>query len=291
MIERDSARPVLPAIRAIFVLAAILASIAGVQLYILTEHTDRFFAWTIGNPLSAAFIGADFWTGTILLLFAMREEYWANIRIAVAAVATFAPMMLLTTLLHLDPFHFHSAGLSPRVAAWAWIIVYAVVPFLVAVIFILQLRAPGVDPPADVPVPRWIVGLIGINASVSLVVGLALMLIPTRLFSIWPWQLTTLTAQAIGSGLLSIAIASLWFIRENSWTRGRVGTVPYTLVGLLQLIALARYNSHVEWSRPGAWIYVLFFTGILLGGIYSTVVAWKIELRNQAGTLPGSGPA
>ena len=279
-------RPVLPVTRAVFVLSSILAAIAGVQLYILADHTDRFFAWTIGNPLSATFVGTGFWTGTLLLLFAMREDAWANIRVAMAAVATFVPLMLLTTLLHLAPFHFHSSNSGARVAAWAWMIVYVTVPFVIATVFILQLRAPGDDPPAAGPVPSWIRALLGVNAAISLVVGICLMLIPERLFSLWPWQLTALTAQTIGTGLLSIAVASLWFIRENSWVRGRVGTVPYLTVGALQLIALLRYQGRVEWSRPGAWLYLFFLVGVLIGGVYSTMMVWRLDSRGDVQAVP-----
>lgn len=286
----DPIRPVLSLTRGIFLLAAILAAIAGVQLYLLTDHTEHFFAWTIANPLSATFLGTGYWAGTALLLFGLRERAWANIRLAMAAVSTFVPAMLLTTLLHLDRFHFGSSDRGGRVAAWAWLIVYLAVPVLVLVIYVAQLRIPGGDPPDTAPVPLWIRLLLGINGAVSLIVGLALMLIPERLFSLWPWQLTPLTARGIGSGFLSMAVASFWFIRENAWSRGRVGTVPYLVIGALDLIALVRYRGHVLWSRPGAWLYVLFMVGVLLGGIYSTIATWAPQLRRDTARAPMPGP-
>lgn len=276
-------KPVLPLTRLIFVTSVLLAGIAGVQLYVLSDHTDRYFAWTIGNPLSATFIGGGYWTGTLLLLFALREDAWANVRVALAAVATFIPLMLLTTLLHLESFHFHSSGLGPRVAAWTWMIVYIGAPLAVGLIFVLQLRAPGGEPSAGPPVPAWVRALLGANGVVSLVVGLALMLVPAHLFSLWPWQLTELTARAVGTGFLTLAIASLWFVRENSWVRGRVGAVPFLSIGVLQLIALVRYEGKVEWTRPGAWLYLLFLIGVLSGGIYSTRMAWRLGLGEVEG--------
>jgi hypothetical protein len=73
----------------VLILASVLAIIAGIQLYILTEYTDHFFAWTIAQPLSATFLGTGYWTGAALLLFAAREKAWANIRVALAAVGAF----------------------------------------------------------------------------------------------------------------------------------------------------------------------------------------------------------
>ena len=100
-------RPLTTFTRVVFFIAALLAIIAGIQLYILTDQTDQYFAWTIKDPLSAAFLGTGYWTGATLLLFALAERAWANIRIVIAAVAIFVPLMLLVTLLHLDRFHFN----------------------------------------------------------------------------------------------------------------------------------------------------------------------------------------
>jgi hypothetical protein len=277
MEQRGSAtvKPVTRFTRVVFVLAALLAIIAGIQLYILTDYTDHYFAWTIKQPLSATFLGAGYWTGAALLLFAARERAWANIRVAVAAVATFVPLMLLTTVKHLDRFHLNSLDPNARLAAWAWMIVYAAVPFAVLAIFFLQMRTPGGDPPQQAPVPVRMRILIGVNAVISLVLGLGLFLFPTALSPHWPWQLTPLAARAMGSGFLALFVASVQFIRENAWTRSRTGTISYLLVGTLQLVALARYSGTVQWSRPGTWLYVLLMVAILVGGIYSTLAAWR----------------
>src|SRR5690242_8226456 len=211
-------RPVTLFTRVVFVLAALLAFIAGIQLYILTDNTAHYFAWTIAAPLSATFLGVGYWTGTALLLFAARERAWANIRLAVAPVAAFVPLMLLTTLLHLELFHFSSPDPVARVAAWAWMIVYVTVPFAVLAVLFVQLRTPGGDPPKLAPVPFGMRVLIGVNALISLVVGLLLFVSPQLLFGLWPWHLTVLTAQAIGVGFLAVFIASVQFLRENAWT-------------------------------------------------------------------------
>src|SRR3954469_17956433 len=107
-------RPVIPFTRVALVVAALLAIIAGIQLYILTEYTARYFAWTIAAPLSATFLGAGYWTGALLLLIAARVRAWADIRIAMAAVTMFVPLMCLTTLLHVDRFHLGSPDLNAQ---------------------------------------------------------------------------------------------------------------------------------------------------------------------------------
>lgn len=280
METKTEIRPVIPFTRIIFVVAALLAAIAGIQLYILTDHTGQFFAWTIQNPLSAAFLGAGYWTGVALLLFSTAERAWANIRIAIVAVCTFAPLILVATLLNLGIFHFSVPDLNPRVAAWAWMIVYVLVPFLLAAVVLLQWRTPGGDPPRGTPLPALLRFLLGANAIIGLLVGLLLFLAPLLLptpevlLAFWPWKLTAVTAQTIGVGFLSLGTASLQFLREKTWSRGRVGTVSYVLIGLLQLLAIARYPQYFLWASPGAWLYLLYMLAIFGGGVYSTYAAW-----------------
>jgi hypothetical protein len=275
-------RPVTTTTRAIFLVAAGLAAIAGIQLYILTDFTDHFFAWTIAQPLSAAFLGTGYWTGTVLLVFAAREKDWANIRVALAAVAVFVPLMLLTTLLHLDRFHFNSTDLNAWVAAWAWLIVYAAVPFLIVWAVVSQLRAPGGDPAPGPPMTTGFHWLIAINAVISGVLTVSLFFFPDRMTTIWPWTLTPLTAQAISAGFASVAAASLWFLKENSLDRARGGAVSYLLIGTLQLLAIARYADTIFWDRPSSWLYLAFMAAIFAGGVYATLRAWLPRPRGRA---------
>ena len=52
--------------RWVFGVGSVLVSAAGIQLFVLTDHTDRLFAWTIKNPLTAAFLGAFYFTALTL---------------------------------------------------------------------------------------------------------------------------------------------------------------------------------------------------------------------------------
>lgn len=36
--------------RWVLAVASVLVFLVGIQLFVLTEATDRFFAWTIGSP-------------------------------------------------------------------------------------------------------------------------------------------------------------------------------------------------------------------------------------------------
>jgi hypothetical protein len=121
-------KPLSPGMRSLLLAASVLVFLAGFQLFVLTEHTDSYFAWTIQPPLTAAFLGASYFASFLLEFLASRETDWDKGRIAVPAVFVFTTLTLIATLLHADRFHFNSPELVARFAAWFWLAIYAVVP-------------------------------------------------------------------------------------------------------------------------------------------------------------------
>jgi len=64
--------------RGLLVAASVLVFLAGFQLFILTEQTEHYFARTIQPPLTAAFLGAGYWSSFLLEFLASRERIWAR---------------------------------------------------------------------------------------------------------------------------------------------------------------------------------------------------------------------
>src|SRR5262249_51826594 len=128
--------------------ASFLVFSVGVSLFLLTEHTDKYFAWTIANPMTAAFLGAGYWASGVLEISAAREAYWRNARIAVPAVLVFTVLTLIVTLVHSDKFHFHDPRFITRLGTWFWLGVYTVVPVVMSALFIRVGWSPGAGVPA-----------------------------------------------------------------------------------------------------------------------------------------------
>src|SRR5207249_2175253 len=82
--------------------------LAGVPLFVGTEQTDRYFAWTVLPPITAAFLGASYWASCIFELAAARQHTWARARVAVPAVLIFTTLTMVVTLAYLDRFHLFS---------------------------------------------------------------------------------------------------------------------------------------------------------------------------------------
>src|SRR5262249_48652167 len=158
---------------------------------VFTGQTSHFFAFTIANPLAAAFLGAAYWAAVPIEALAGRQALWANARIAVPAVLTFTVLTLAVTLTHLGQLHLgsqHPAG--TQIVTVAWIAIYVLVPALMATLLVRQARPPGTDPPRTAGLPGWLSAVLAVQAIVLLGVGIALFVAPAQTAPIWPWHLT-----------------------------------------------------------------------------------------------------
>jgi hypothetical protein len=257
---------------------------AGFQLLVLSEQTERFFAWTVEPPLTAAVLGAFYWTSLGLLVASLRERAWAHVRAAVPGVFAFTTLTLVTTLVHLDRFHLDSDDPITLFATWAWIVVYAVVPPALLAMLTVQARAPGIDPPRRAPVPAWFRGVIGAQGWFAVGVGAVMWIAPTTVADGWPWTLTELTARALASWLVGMGLVLAVGAVEADWERLRASLVSALLLGLLQAAALGRFADQVAWGRPAAWLYASWMISVTAIGAYG----WAAVRR--AGLTPPGPP-
>jgi hypothetical protein len=274
-------RPVIPAMRTVFVVGSVLVFAAGFQLYVLTDHTDRFFAWTIGVPFTAAFLGAFYWTALVLAASSAREREWARVRVGVPGVALFVALTLIVSVVHVGSFHLHGGSVVGRVGAWVWFAVYAIAPVGAFVALIAQLRAPGFDPPRRTRLPGPYRLALASHALVVLIVGGALMFAPNAIANVWPWALTPLTARAMAAWLLGLGVVLAQAVFEDAPERIELAARSYAVLGLLELVAVARYASAVDWSEAAAWLYLAFLMTVVGVG----VAGWAASRTSKAGSL------
>lgn len=256
-----------PEMRYLFVAASILVFAVGVSLFLLTEQTDKYFAWTIANPLTAAFLGAGYWASGLLELAAARERLWRNARIAVPAVSLFTALTLLVTLLHWDRFHFDSPRFITQFGTWFWLGVYVTVPFIMlALLLRLGWSAGGsrAGPRRSLGSLRY---LLLAQGAMMAVLGAALLLAPLEAARFWAWSLTDLTGRAIGAWLLSLGVAALHVGWEDDLRTTRPAIVGYGALAVLQLVALARYGNVPDWGDPRPYLYLAFLLSMLVAAV------------------------
>lgn len=275
--EKPRIRTVVPLMRFALGVGAFLVFLAGAQLFVLTERTDHWFAWTIAVPLTAAILGAFYLSAIPLAALSATRRAWADARVGVPGVFVFLVLTLATTILHLDKFHLHDADRTARGAAWLWLGIYAADPVLLLIAWVQQSRTKGVDSPRTAPVPNSYLTGLGMQSAVVLAVGASMFAFPGTAVHLWPWPLTPLTARAVSAWLIGLAIVLAWSVRERDWRRLEPATIAYVILGVLQLVAIARYPDAVDWSRPVAWIYLTMLVAITATGVIGTAAARRIN--------------
>jgi hypothetical protein len=251
----------------LYVLVLPLLFIAGVQLFLLSEQTETYFAWTFGAPISAAFLGAGYWAAMFHAYVGARSKAWSFVRTSLPAALTATSLLSLTTFLHIDQFHLTSPLFITRFVTWVWIAVYVVVPPILAVAWIIQSRLPGGNEKGQNPLPSWMRAGFVLLSAFALLSGLALFLLPDAMSVLWPWPVTPLAARAVSSWLAAFGVACLALTLENDIKNG-IGTCSSLFAFcLLELVVVARYATAIDWGKPMSIAYLLFLSlGALITG-------------------------
>jgi hypothetical protein len=259
-----------PGMRTLLGAFAVLTALATGALYVLAENTAETFAWTIEPPLTAAFIGAGYAAGFVLVVLSLRDPVWAHNRVAVLTIFVFVVLTLAATLLHINRMHFDDdfAGLDllAKGAAWFWLAVYIVIPVAMAVLLVRQERAPGEDPPPRHPVPVVLRVALALESAVLLVVGGLIYIDPTTAEWVWPWAMPPFTARIVAAWLLAFGLATALAAVAGDLRRLRTAAIAYTVFGVLVLLAVARFPSTLDWDSAPAWIFMGMAVAVVLTG-------------------------
>jgi len=277
-------RPLAPGLRWLLFTASVLVALAGIQLLVFTAHTGQYFAFTITNPLAAAFLGAGYWAAVPIEALAGREARWANARIAVPAVLVFTVLTLAVTLTHLGQLHLgarYPAG--TQAVTVAWLAIYVLVPALMATLLVQQARSPGADPPRTIGLPGWLCAALAAQAAVLLGAGIALFAAPAQAAPLWPWHMTPMLAEATGAWLIALGVASAHVIAERDPRRLRPAAAGSIALPVLLAIALARYPHQFHWHSTGAIVYLTVLATMLLTGAVILARGLPRAARDRAG--------
>ena len=271
----DRPRQALPATRAVLAVFAVLSALAVISLFVFSDRTDEWFAWTIAPPLSACFFGACFAATLVIEILSLRQRAWSPIRLNALAIFVFAALTLAATLLSLEKFHLGAetaVTVQARAAAWFWLVVYVVVPLALPVLVVLQERAPGADPADRAPLPLPLRAALGVEAAVLLVVGVALFAAPATAATLWPWPLTPLVARVTGAWLIAFGLVAGVTAIAGDLGRQRSATIAYAVLGALVLVATVRFRDTLAWGSPAAWVFLAMAVAVTLTG----AAGWRL---------------
>jgi hypothetical protein len=260
-------------LRLMFAGFAGLALGAFVLLFVLAEETADLFSWTIQPPLTAAFLGASYLAALVLFVWTARFGDWRSAQAALVPVSVIAALLLVATIIHEDRFHDDLFG-------WFWKAAYLIAPIAIAVGVFAQLRQRSPDRRARVPLPRAVRAVLVVQGIVMLAVGMNLFLTPESADSVWPWDLTPLTARAIGAFVLGFGASAVHAMIANDLASFEGAALAYCVLGALQLVALAIHAGDTTGSDGDTWLYVVFLASVAGAGL----AGWRraLELRAAA---------
>jgi hypothetical protein len=251
----------------LFVLVLPLLFIAGVQLFVLSAQTETYFAWTFALPVAAAFMGGGYWAAMFHAYSGATSRRWNFVRSSIPASLTATIMLAVTTFLHLDKFHLHSPLLLTRFVTWVWIIVYVIVPPILAIAWITQARVPGANARGQNPLPVWMRGGFALLALFALIAGFGLFFAPNTMSALWPWKLAPLASRAISSWISAFGVACATLTFENDVRNGAGTSSSLFAFCVLELIVVLRYVTVIDWSKLLSIPYLLFLVlGFIITG-------------------------
>ncbi|MGY1802407.1 hypothetical protein ACI78T_03900 [Blastococcus sp. SYSU D00922] len=272
-VEAEQPGDVRTGTRWLLVAFTVLTLLAVLQLLLLADVADRYWAWTIRTELTAAFLGAAYGGGFVLSVVALRQREWNRIRLPVITVAAFTWLTAVATLIHLHRLHLVDGGPVARVVAWVWLAVYLVVPVACLLVVLAQerrrVRVPALRPMSDgLTVALAVEGAMFFAAGVLLFAGGMTVHHdePRSAAAFWPWELTPLSAQVIGAWLIALGVAAALALVQGDVGRQLVAATTYTAFGVFEFVAVAWYwpqlNRHDAWL----WVYLTFLAAVVLTG-------------------------
>ena len=228
-------------------------------------------------------MGGAYGAGAYFFIRAFRSREWHPLSAGFPAIAAFAALMLMATLLHWDRLNHGDAPGVAAVSFYVWVVVYIVSPAVVAGVW---WRNRVTDPrrPTGARVPdavRWIAASVGAGACVLAAVFLVA---PNSGVDVWPWQLTPLTARVTGCFIAEAGLITLFLAADSRWSAWRVLVQTFMIGSLLVFIGALRAWGDLDHDNPLSWLFVcgLATTPIVLALLYRRM--------ERAGRLPAAPP-
>jgi hypothetical protein len=267
---------ILPFTKVICAIIVPFLLVAFVLLYLFPDNTKELFAWEIKPRMTPMLMGAGYIAGAYFFVRALAETRWHRIALGFLPVSAFTWPLGIATLLHLDRF---TPG---HIAYYIWFILYLVTPFLIPIVWLRnRVTDPGTPEPHDGLIPATVRMVLGVVGGLLLITGLLLFVLPTMMITIWPWQLTPLTARVVAGWLALPGVGGLAIAREPRWNAVRIPFEGIMIWLVLLLIAVGASWNNFDWSKPLTWIFVAVLIGELLGmvALYIRIESWGARKR------------
>ena len=199
-------------------------------LYLLPDHTQELFAWTIRPRMTPMMLAAAYIGGTYFFVRAATLARWHWVKVGFLPVTTFATFMGIATILHWNIFNHN------HISFFAWAILYFTTPFLVLGAWLRNRHTdPGTPDTNDFIVPQSVRLVIGIIGVITLLISIFLFLQPNLMIRVWPWKLTPLTARVMGGLFALTGVGELCIALDARWSGVRIA-LQSQMIGVVAIV-------------------------------------------------------
>jgi hypothetical protein len=232
-------------------------------------------------------MGGGYLAGAYFFTRVVRSRQWHAVGVGFLAITVFSTLLLVTTVLHWDRFN------HDHVSFWAWLVLYAVTPVVVPVLWVRNRRTdPGGPSADDVVVPLRTRRLIAAAGAGQLAVAVAMFVRPQLAIERWPWTLTPLTARTLSAFIAFPAAMWLCLLFDGRWSSFEIPVETASAGLALVAVALVRGRGDLTGSEEATWVYTAVLVAVL-GALVALRLAMGRRRRSAGGRVPDSpdGPA
>jgi hypothetical protein len=255
----DTDDRVLVTTRALALFIAPFLLVAFVILYGFPGETRRLWSWTIQAHLTSMVLASAYLGGCFFFLRVLRERRWTAMQAGFVAVALFATLLGIATVVHWDRFNHGS------VAFWLWAGLYFTAPFLVVAAWLANHAHASAAAPAEPRLGIRTRAVLALTGGWALLTGIVLFLLPTWAQTWWAWPLTPLTSRVVGA-TFCLGSASLVVLRDPRWVAVRLLVQTQVVMAGLILVAAVRARGELFTGRPVTWLLGAGLVVLFVGG-------------------------
>lgn len=228
----------------------VLSIVFGALLFIFPDRTDTLFAWTIAPPMSAAFVGASYLFGGVVVFHLLWLRKWHPLKVGLPGTWVFSTAMLGATLLHWDRFHQGSPGV------YVWLAIYVVLPFALPAVYWLNQRHDPPPAPDEVVLSKTLRIIMSLAGLVYAAIGLILFVSPATIAPWWGWSLTPLMSRILGGWFMLPGVAVLAAARDARYGAMRPFVLDIIVWQVLLLAASLLHSNDFDFAKPLTWVWV-----------------------------------
>ena len=247
---------------------------ALVILWGMPGRTADAWAWTIEPDLTPIFLGAGYGAGAYFFLRTFFSEQFHPSAAGIFGAALFALLMLIATIVHWDRFNHGDAPLVGALVFYGWVAVYIISPVAVFALWWVNRRTdPGEPVDGEAIVPASARRAAQVAAAGSFAAAAVLFLAPQTAIDIWPWDLTPLTSQVLGSFTAQVGVGALLLSLDRRWSAWKLIVQTFFVATALLLAGAIRAWDDFDTDSVMTYVYLGGLVGadIVLLALYRSM--------------------